>query len=158
LRVLHSDAKPISMILTAKTGSEDLVTVMKAGADDYVTKPIKSQKLRFRLAAACRILDLEEQRALSVGARSLGGMGLACPRPIHLGRWRFTVTASSTAEEDLPCAGEVYSFPAHPAPMSPGMLREMNYAHLSVAGVDIHDWPCECRSAATKRVGRAKCV
>ena len=55
------------MILTAKTGSGDLVTAMRAGADDYVTKPFKSQELRFRLAAACRILNLEDQLALSLG-------------------------------------------------------------------------------------------
>ena len=40
------------LILTAKTQSEDLVEAMQAGADDYVTKPLKSQELRIRLAAA----------------------------------------------------------------------------------------------------------
>ena len=55
------------LILTAKTESEDLVAAMQAGADDYVTKPLKSQELRIRLAAACRILDLEERLALALG-------------------------------------------------------------------------------------------
>src|SRR5664280_2419981 len=55
------------LILTAKTQSEDLVEAMQAGADDYVTKPLKSQELRIRLAAACRILNLEEQLALALG-------------------------------------------------------------------------------------------
>jgi DNA-binding response OmpR family regulator len=67
------------MILTAKTRSEDLVTAMKAGADDYVTKPFKSQELRFRLAAASRILNLEKQLALFLGpvpAEVLAGNGL----------------------------------------------------------------------------------
>ena len=36
------------LILTAKTGSEDLVTAMEAGADDYVTKPFKSESLEGR--------------------------------------------------------------------------------------------------------------
>ncbi len=49
------------LILTAKTGSEDLLTAMEAGADDYVTKPFKSAELRARLRAACRILDLQEK-------------------------------------------------------------------------------------------------
>jgi DNA-binding response OmpR family regulator len=55
------------LILTAKTQSEDLVAAMQAGADDYVTKPLKSQELRIRLAAACRILDLEDRLALALG-------------------------------------------------------------------------------------------
>ncbi|MGD0773252.1 MAG: response regulator [Candidatus Solibacter sp.] len=55
------------LILTAKTQSEDLVAAMEAGADDYVTKPLKSQELRIRLAAACRILDLEDRLALALG-------------------------------------------------------------------------------------------
>ena len=55
------------LILTAKTQSEDLVAAMQAGADDYVTKPLKSQELRIRLAAACRILNLEERLALALG-------------------------------------------------------------------------------------------
>ena len=54
------------LILTAKTQSEDLVAAMQAGADDYVTKPLKSQELRIRLAAACRILDLEDRLALAL--------------------------------------------------------------------------------------------
>jgi len=49
------------LILTAKTGSEDLVTAMEAGADDYVTKPFKSAELRARLRVACRILELQEK-------------------------------------------------------------------------------------------------
>jgi DNA-binding response OmpR family regulator len=49
------------LILTAKTESEDLVTAMEAGADDYVTKPFKSGELRARLRAGCRILELQER-------------------------------------------------------------------------------------------------
>jgi DNA-binding response OmpR family regulator len=64
------------LILTAKTQSEDLVAAMQAGADDYVTKPLQSQELRIRLAAACRILDLEERLAIALGqAASPAGAG-----------------------------------------------------------------------------------
>lgn len=56
------------LILTAKTHNEDLVLAMQAGADDYVTKPLKSQELRIRLSAACRILDLEERLAVALSA------------------------------------------------------------------------------------------
>jgi CheY-like chemotaxis protein len=52
------------LILTGKTDSEDLVTAMEAGADDYVTKPFKSAELRARLRAGCRILELQERLRL----------------------------------------------------------------------------------------------
>jgi DNA-binding response OmpR family regulator len=52
------------LILTAKTGSEDLVTAMDAGADDYVTKPFKSAELRARLRVGCRILELQARLQL----------------------------------------------------------------------------------------------
>ena len=61
------------LILTGKTQSEDLLVAMDAGADDYVTKPFKSQELRARLRAGCRILELEEQLLL---ARQV-------PLPVH---------------------------------------------------------------------------
>jgi len=57
------------LILTAKTGSEDLVTAMEAGADDYVTKPFKSAELRARLRVGCRVLELQER--LQLGCQPL---------------------------------------------------------------------------------------
>jgi two-component system, cell cycle response regulator len=53
------------LILTGKTQSEDLVTAMDAGADDYVTKPFKSAELKARLRAGRRILELQERLQLS---------------------------------------------------------------------------------------------
>ena len=55
------------LILTSKTDNQDLVAAILAGADDYVTKPLKSHELRIRLAAGCRILDLQERLALACG-------------------------------------------------------------------------------------------
>jgi two-component system, cell cycle response regulator len=52
------------LILTARTQGDDLLVAMEAGADDYVTKPFKSQELRARLRAGCRIVELEEQVTL----------------------------------------------------------------------------------------------
>ena len=49
------------LILTAKTGGDDLVTAMEAGADDSVADRFKSPELKARLRVGCRILELEER-------------------------------------------------------------------------------------------------
>jgi DNA-binding response OmpR family regulator len=60
-RRIRSDLRGVYVIvLTAKTEPTDLLTALEAGADDYVSKPLKSAELRTRLRAACRILELQE--------------------------------------------------------------------------------------------------
>jgi DNA-binding response OmpR family regulator len=53
------------LILTARTESEDLEAAVEAGADDYVSKPFKSQELSARLRTGCRILDLQDSLAVA---------------------------------------------------------------------------------------------
>ena len=49
------------VLLTARTDSGDLVEGMDAGADDYLTKPLRPHELRVRLRAGRRIIELQEQ-------------------------------------------------------------------------------------------------
>jgi diguanylate cyclase (GGDEF)-like protein len=49
------------ILLTALHQDEDLVTGMDAGADDYITKPFKSNELRVRLRAGRRIIELQDE-------------------------------------------------------------------------------------------------
>jgi len=49
------------ILLTALQQDEDLVTGMDAGADDYITKPFKSNELKVRLRAGRRIIDLQHE-------------------------------------------------------------------------------------------------
>lgn len=49
------------LLLTAKSHSEDMIAGLDAGADDFVSKPIRSGELLARLAAAQRMLELERK-------------------------------------------------------------------------------------------------
>jgi len=49
------------LLLTAHRLDEDLVAGMEAGADDYLTKPLKINELRVRLNAGRRIVELQDE-------------------------------------------------------------------------------------------------
>jgi diguanylate cyclase (GGDEF)-like protein len=46
------------LILTAKDNTDDIVSALNAGADDYLTKPYHPQELRSRLGAGIRLVNL----------------------------------------------------------------------------------------------------
>ncbi len=48
------------IILTAKSEKEDVVTALKAGADDYIVKPFDSKELKARLEVGRRIINLTD--------------------------------------------------------------------------------------------------
>ncbi len=48
------------ILLTAKDSKEDIITGLRAGADDYLTKPINNAELIARLNTGFRILELEQ--------------------------------------------------------------------------------------------------
>lgn len=53
------DPRPYLILLTARTGSENIVQGLNCGADDYVTKPFDRAELGARVRQGCRILDLQ---------------------------------------------------------------------------------------------------
>jgi diguanylate cyclase (GGDEF)-like protein len=49
------------ILLTALHRDEDIVTGLEAGADDYITKPFKTNELKVRLRAGIRIVELQNE-------------------------------------------------------------------------------------------------
>lgn len=81
LRATPREPYTYVVLLTARTEPHDLVEGMDAGADDYLTKPLKSHELRVRLRAGRRIIELQEQllkarEALRIEATHDGLTGL----------------------------------------------------------------------------------
>ncbi len=59
-RALHRKDYTYLILVTGKDRVEDIIEGMEAGADDYVTKPIRTDVVQARLRAAMRVLKLEE--------------------------------------------------------------------------------------------------
>lgn len=66
----ESDATPI-LLLTARSGTDNLVDGLDAGADDYLTKPFDLRELRARMRALTRRGGSTRTEALSIGALTL---------------------------------------------------------------------------------------
>ena len=64
-RQMHADPSLASIpfiFLTARTATEDRVTGMRDGADDYVTKPFVTEELLARIEAVLRRVKTEQER------------------------------------------------------------------------------------------------
>jgi diguanylate cyclase (GGDEF)-like protein len=61
VRATREGAYVYIVLLTAKQSSEDIVEGLKAGADDYLTKPCHPAELQARLHTGRRILQLEDK-------------------------------------------------------------------------------------------------
>lgn len=50
----HLTQHPLTLVLTGRAAEEDIVTALKAGADEYLVKPIQPAALIARIEALCR--------------------------------------------------------------------------------------------------------
>jgi len=60
IRNLHLPGYVYLIILTAKSSLESIVKGFEAGADEYLTKPVRQAELLARMKTATRILELED--------------------------------------------------------------------------------------------------
>jgi diguanylate cyclase (GGDEF)-like protein len=61
LRMAPSDRYTYIILLTSRSGKEDIAEGLEAGADDYVIKPFEAVELKARLLAGTRIVELEDE-------------------------------------------------------------------------------------------------
>jgi len=59
IRDLATPHQPYLILLTARAQPEDIVAGLRAGADDYITKPVDREELAARLQVAARIVGLQ---------------------------------------------------------------------------------------------------
>ena len=60
-RTLRAESKTPIIMLTAKTELDDKITGLKAGADDYITKPFEMKEVLARIEAVLRRSDRTEE-------------------------------------------------------------------------------------------------
>jgi DNA-binding response OmpR family regulator len=68
LRASRRTAGIYVILLTARNSAADIVVGLRAGADDYVTKPVQAEELRARVQLGCRIIELRAALKTEVGA------------------------------------------------------------------------------------------
>ncbi|MBI3405785.1 MAG: response regulator transcription factor [Acidobacteria bacterium] len=65
-RQLETPTPAYIILLTAKDRSEDIVSGLNAGANDYVKKPYDRDELRARLNVGIRVIELQNNLAIRV--------------------------------------------------------------------------------------------
>lgn len=63
VRAADSSEPPYLILLTGRSGLEDVVAGLEGGADEYLTKPVDPAELRARVRAARRVVDLQTRLA-----------------------------------------------------------------------------------------------
>lgn len=66
IRAVQNAAPRYLILLTSRSGHDDVVEGLDAGADDYLAKPYNANELRARLNAGARIVELQDRLAVQV--------------------------------------------------------------------------------------------
>lgn len=111
------------VLLTVRSGLDDLVRGLEAGADDFLKKPIDKDELLARLRSARRVLDLEQQ--LSTLARCDALTGLPSRRTF----FEFLVREWSRSQR--------YRFPLSVVMIDIDYFKRVNDLHGHAAGDEV---------------------
>ena len=63
VREAITDSPPYLILLTGRSGLDDVVAGLEGGADEYLTKPLEPAELRARVHAAHRVIELQARLA-----------------------------------------------------------------------------------------------
>lgn len=66
VRTLSTVTPPYLILLTSKSGKEDVVAGLEAGANDYLTKPFDRAELRARVQVGAHVVELQANLAARV--------------------------------------------------------------------------------------------
>jgi signal transduction histidine kinase len=66
VRALDREEPTYMILLTARSGKENIIAALKGGADDYISKPFHREELQARLQVGLRIVGLQESLATRV--------------------------------------------------------------------------------------------
>ncbi len=102
------DARPV-ILLTARSGTEDRVAGLDAGADDYLAKPFAMDELAARVRALSRRRAVPLQEALSIGPLALDVAALQLSKDgvqIEVPRRELTVLAALAQSNGRPVSKE----------------------------------------------------
>lgn len=66
VRANPTTTQPYLVLLTSKEGSQSIIEGLKAGADDYITKPFDAPVLQARVDVGIRVLELQSKLARRV--------------------------------------------------------------------------------------------
>ncbi|MBP3355642.1 MAG: response regulator transcription factor [Rikenellaceae bacterium] len=89
LRRHKQTEQTLIMFLTARSEDESQIAGFEAGADDYITKPVRVQVLVSRIKALLKRIDAPQQEREREQKRE--------PQPISIDRERFVVTRNGHA-------------------------------------------------------------
>ncbi len=70
IRAQEKDDPAFIILLTSRTSTEDIVTGLEAGANEYIAKPFDHAELQARLQVGKRMLDLQYERQRAEGEKA----------------------------------------------------------------------------------------